>query len=181
MSEEMIVRYCSPTLAGIKTGSLFSAEFANKRECVETLRDWNALLRKKGLRAIPFGGRNGRTTVYVYRVSRLNSDLKNVETRCILSERGYDCDYPERCIARLADKLKSSAEFPHEIGLFLGYPPEDVSGFMNNGKCKLTGAWKVYGDEKRAERTFAQYKKCTRIYGELFDKGRSVERLTVAG
>ena len=181
MSEEIIVRYCSPTLAGIKTGSLFSAAFASQRECVETLRGWNALLRRKGLRAVPFGSKNGRMAVYVYRVSRLGSDFKNSEIRAILSERGYDCDRPEQCIARLARILKSSAEFPHEIGLFLGYPPEDVSGFINKGKCKLTGAWKVYGDKTRAEKVFAQYKKCTQIYSELYSKGRTVERLTVAG
>lgn len=181
MSEEMIVRYCSPTLAGIKTGSLFSAAFASPEECVETLRGWNALLRGKGLRAVPFANKNGRTAVYVYRVSRLGADLKNVDIRRILTERGYDCDRPERCIAHLARRLKSGAEYPHEIGLFLGYPPEDVSGFINNGKCSLTGAWKVYGDKSRAERIFTQYKKCTRIYSELFHKGKSVERLTVAG
>lgn len=181
MSEEMIVRYCSPTLAGIKTGSLFSAAFASQKELVETLRGWNSLLRRKGLRAIPFADKNGRTAVYVYRVSRLGADFKNVAIRSMLTERGYDCDRPERCIARLARKLKSGAEFPHEIGLFLGYPPEDVSGFINKAECKLSGAWKVYGDKTRAEKTFAQYKKCTRIYSELFCKGRSVERLTVEG
>ena len=181
MSEEMIVRYCSPTLAGIKTGSLFSAAFASKKECVETLRGWNALLLRKGLRAVPFGSGNGRTAVYVYRISRLDHDLRNAEARCILYERGYDCDRPERCIARLARRLKNRGEYPHEIGLFLGYPPEDVSGFINNAECKLSGAWKVYGDKHRAEKIFAQYKKCTRIYCELFYKGKSVERLTVAG
>ena len=181
MSEEIIVRYCSPTLAGIKTGSLFSAAFASRRERVDTLRRWNFLLRRKGLRAVPFANKNGRTSVYVYRVSRLNADLKNSDIRRILTERGYDCDRPEHCIARLARRLKSGAEFPHEIGLFLGYPPEDVCGFINRGKCKLTGAWKVYGDKIRAEKVFAQYKKCTQIYSELFHKGRSVERLTVAG
>ena len=181
MSEEMIVKYCSPTLAGIKTGSLFSAAFTGQRECVETLRRWNAILRGKGLRAVPFGSKNGRTAVYVYRVSRLGTDLKNTETRSLLNALGYDCDCPERCIVRLAQRLKNCGEFPHEIGLFLGYPPEDVSGFINKGECKLTGAWKVYGDKNRAEKTFAQYKKCTRIYGELFHKGKSVERLTVAG
>ena len=181
MSEELIVRYCSPTLAGIKTGSLFSAAFASRKEQVETLRGWNALLRQKGLRVIPFSGKNGRTAVYVYRVSRLNADLKNAEIRRILSCRGYDCDRPERCIARLARRLKNGAEFPHEIGLFLGYPPEDVSGFINNGKCKLSGVWKVYGDKRRAEKLFAQYKKCARIYSRLFHNGKSMERLTVAG
>ena len=181
MCEEMIVRYCSPTLAGIKTGSLFSAAFASKTERTETLREWNALLRRKGLRAVPFGCGKGRTVVYVYRISQLERDLRNARTRRILTERGYDCDRPERCITRLARKLKSGSDFPHEIGLFLGYPPEDVSGFINNAECKLTGAWKVYGDKTRAEALFARYKKCTRIYSELFCKGRSMEQLTVAG
>ena len=179
MSDEMIVKYCSPTLAGIKTGSLFTAAFTSRSECVETLRRWNGMLRRKGLRAVPFGNGNGRTSVYVYRVSRLVSDLGNAGTRCILSGLGYDCDRPEHCIAQLARRLKSGAEFPHEIGLFLGYPPEDVSGFINKGECRLTGAWKVYGDISRAERLFAQYKKCSRIYSELFRSGRSVEQLTV--
>lgn len=181
MSEEMIVRYCSPTLAGIKTGSLFTAAFASRGECVKTLRGWNSVLRRKGLRAVPFVSGNGRTAVYVYRVSRLNADFRNSDIRRILTERGYDCDRPERCIARLAHRLKSGAGFPHEIGLFLGYPPEDVRGFINKAECKLTGAWKVYGDEKSAERTFARYRKCTQIYRELFNNGKSVERLTVAG
>lgn len=181
MSEEIIVKYCSPTLAGIKTGSLFSAAFASRKEQVETLRGWNALLRRKGLRVIPFWCKNGRTAVYIYRVSRLNDDLKNTDIRRILTARGYDCDRPERCVARLARRLKSGGEFPHEIGLFLGYPPEDVSGFINKDKCKLSGVWKVYGDKRRAEKIFARYKKCTKIYSELFHKGKSVERLTIPG
>ena len=181
MGEELIVRYCSPTLAGIKTGSLFTAAFTSQKECVETLRGWNALLRRKGLRAVPFGSKNGRTRVYIYRVSRLGSDFKNAGIRSILAERGYDCDRPEICIARLARILKSGSEFPHEIGLFLGYPPEDVSGFINKDECKLSGAWKVYGDKSSAEKVFAQYKKCTQIYSELFYKGKSVERLTIPG
>ncbi len=43
-------------------------------------------------------------------------------------------------------------QFPHEIGLFLGYPPEDVCGYIRNkGKCqKCTGHWQVYGDENFA-------------------------------
>lgn len=45
--------------------------------------------------------------------------------------------------------------FPHEIGLFLGYPPEDVQGFLadpGGGRCKLCGHWKVYHDVEGARR-----------------------------
>ena len=88
-----------------------------------------------------------------------------------------------KCICQLARKIRSEAEFPHEIGLFLGYPPEDVCGFMENRacNCKCIGCWKVYGDEAAAKKKFAQYKKCTRIYQDQWAKGTDIERLTVAG
>ena len=34
--------------------------------------------------------------------------------------------------SRLIKRLNEDAEFPHEIGLFPGYPPEDVRGFIEN-------------------------------------------------
>lgn len=182
MSEEMMINNCSPTLAGLKTGSLLTAGFRDGAERVAVLRSWNSLLLKKGLRAVPLGEKNGRTLVYVYRISRLCSDLRDSAARSILSVRGYDCDRPESCIIRLTKRLQSGCGFPHEIGLFLGYPPEDVSGFIcGKHPCKLTGVWKVYGNEERAKKTFARYRKCTRIYGELYASGRSMEKLVVAG
>ena len=37
-----------------------------------------------------------------------------------------------RCIVKLIGRLQENEGFPHEIGLFLGYPPEDVLGFIEN-------------------------------------------------
>lgn len=84
---------------------------------------------------------------------------------------------------RLSQRLRQSEEFPHEIGLFLGYPPEDVRGFIEHHAdgSKCTGCWKVYGDETAARRKFDQYKKCTRVYCDQWKKGKNIERLTVAG
>ena len=79
-------------------------------------------------------------------------------------------------------RCNASKEFPHEIGVFLGYPLEDVTGFINNtGKnFRYSGIWKVYGDEKEAEKRFYKYKKCTEIYTRLWNNGRSLWQLTVA-
>ena len=65
--------------------------------------------------------------------------------------------------------------------MFLGYPLEDVKGFIiNEGKnCKCIGCWKVYSDECEAVRLFEKYKKCTYIYKRLHTMGRTVEHLTV--
>ena len=88
----------------------------------------------------------------------------------------------ERCIRTLIARLHENADFPHEIGLFLGYPPEDVDGFIRNGaRCaKCVGPWKVYGDEQAARCKFAQYRKCTNVYRDCLKKYNSFDRLVVA-
>ena len=77
--------------------------------------------------------------------------------------------------------MKEQSAFPHEIGLFLGYPPEDVQGFLDHRPCKCSGCWKVYGDENKAKKTFDLYKKCERVYCQQLARGIDIERLTVAG
>ena len=73
-------------------------------------------------------------------------------------------------------------EFPHEVGLFLSYPPEDVKGFIDHRACgfKCAGLWKVYGDEEKARTLFAKYRKCTEIYCALWQSGSRLEQLAVA-
>ena len=89
---------------------------------------------------------------------------------------------PERAIVHLIARLGQSGDFPHEIGLFLGYPPCDVRGFIEHraGGCKCCGCWKVYGDVAEARRCFASYKRCTRIYCGLYDRGVGLDQLAVA-
>ena len=41
MSEEQVVRHCAPTLAGLKTGSMFGAWYPSARALREDLRGWN--------------------------------------------------------------------------------------------------------------------------------------------
>ena len=163
MSEEMLVKHCSPTLAGMKTGSMFVCRYDSVNEMRNSVRQWNRTLASKGLRVLP---------------------LRFNETAChILRERGYITETPERCIVRLIKRMAEYEVFPHEIGLFLGYPPEDVCGFIENKacNCKCCGCWKVYSDAETAQKTFAKYKKCTEVYCSQYANGKSIERLTVAG
>ncbi|MBQ7821090.1 MAG: DUF3793 family protein [Clostridia bacterium] len=181
MSEEMIIRHCSPTLAGMKTGSIFTCEYTSKDSLKENIRKLNRTLGKKGLRVLPLRFHKGRALIYVFRPTHLSRDLRHDTAARLLSQRGYVPDTPDHCVNTLIDKLEQSKDFPHEIGLFLGYPPEDVSGFIENNAhgYKLVGPWKVYGDEDAARKLFAKYKKCTDIYSEQYAKGKSIERLTV--
>ena len=78
-------------------------------------------------------------------------------------------------------RLRENDEFPHEIGLFLSYPPEDVRGFIENKACrfKCAGLWKVYGDEERAKELFRQYKRCTDRCCALWRAGSGLAQLAV--
>lgn len=182
MSEEMLVKYCSPTILGMKTGNMFSCRFASQKEEHYSLKNINLRLSSKGLRMIPLRKHNGSTLIYLYRPSRLTRDLKNKEAEKLLKERGYCCENMNQCIAQLMKKLRENEGFPHEIGLFLGYPPEDVSGFIENKaeKSKCVGCWKVYGNVDKAQSTFDKYKKCTQLCCSLVAKGCSVEKLAVS-
>lgn len=182
MSDELLVRHCAPTLAGIKTGSLFNCPFSSNSELNENIRRLNNRLTCKGLRVLPLRCKNGRALIYVYRPKKLKKDLTDNDTNNLLTKIGYSCQNPDRCIVRLKNRINLQTEFPHEIGLFLGYPPEDVIGFMNNKSCKskCSGCWKVYGNEKEAQKIFARYKKCTALYCRQLSRGKTIEQLTVS-
>ncbi len=184
MSDQTIVEYCSPTLAGIKTGSLFSCEYSDRDQVTREIRRLNELLGRKGIRAIPVRYSRGRVLVYLYRPDFLKRDFASETATKLLKGLGYKVESPDICIVSLINRLAGLSdvhEFPHEIGLFLGYPPEDVLGFIRNkGECpKCVGCWKVYGDRKKAERTFQMYDLCTSDYAARFRKGATLDKLAV--
>ena len=174
--ENLIIKHCAPTLAGIKTANLVN--------CKRTDIDLISLdtLRAKGVETAVLAENDGSILLYVYRRNMLENDLISSDTRELLREFGYNVTDADSAIDRLRERIKESPCFPHEIGLFLGYPAQDVKGFIEhkgqNFKCM--GYWKVYGDECEAKKTFARYKKCIDVYTRVYLEGASLERLTVA-
>lgn len=182
MSEQMLIWHCAPTLAGLKAGSLFSCSFQHKEEVLRAVRHLNQKLQSKGLRVLPLRYLQNRALIYVYRPTELAAELSSEDAQQLLAEAGYQTNSAEQSILELIRRIKVQEDFPHEIGLFLSYPPEDVRGFIENSgrACKFVGCWKVYGDAEHAQKTFARYKQCTDSYYSQWEKGISIERLTVA-
>lgn len=182
MSEELLIKHCSPTLAGMKTGNLFACEIGDEEKLRACIRCWNRTLTKKGVRVVPLRFWDGRALIYVYRPARLGVDFGHSMSERLLRERGYCKEKPGNCVVHLIKRLREYEQFPHEIGLFLGYPPEDVSGFIENEASgyKWVGNWKVYGDPEAAKKTCAKYKKCSDVYWDLFRRGKTIEQLTVS-
>lgn len=183
MTERHLIQYCAPTLAGIKTANMFTCPYESKDALLDSVRHMNERLKPKGLRVVPLRFSDKKALIYIYRPRKLTADLTDSLATGLLERCGYDTESCEKCVVKLCQKLRAEESFPHEIGLFLGYPPEDVCGFMENKACgcKCVGCWKVYGDEEAAKKKFAQYKKCDRVYRDRWEKGRAIESLTVPG
>lgn len=182
MSEDLFIRYCSPTLAGIKTGNLFSCPCPCPRALTQQLCGLNRTLGPKGVRILPLQVCGGRALIYAYRPHALEGDLTDQRARELLLEYGYVPEDAAGCVVHLIHRLRTAAQFPHEIGLFLSYPPEDVLGFIRNQarNQKCVGCWKVYGDEQAAKKQFEKYAACSQIYLQQWQNGCSLEQLTVA-
>ena len=181
MAEEILVRQGAPMLAGIKTGSLFPCPCEDREALLSDIRKLNRRLSPKGLCLLPIRFLAGQALLYLYRPAGLRRDLRDVQASELLRQAGYGDESCEHCVARLACRFREDKEFPHEVGLFLSYPPEDVKGFLEHKPCKCVGCWKVYENEEAAKKTFAKYKACTRVYCRQLASGIDIERLTVAG
>ena len=186
--ETVMIEQCAPVLAGLKPAGLFRYETRDCADLARRVRSWNEQLDEKGLcvRVLKGCMRTHQYLVYVYRESRLRVLLAQPQVRDFLRGEGYDLpqqpDDDAPLLRQLSRRLCCEADFPHEIGVFLGYPLPDVVGFIENEGRNFTccGCWKAYGDPSAAQRHFAQLNKCTAVYLRLFRNGTPIQRLAVA-
>jgi len=180
MIKKALVEHCAPTLAGIKTGSIFSVR-CDRIIVNDEIRKLNKILVGKGLRLVPTRNKGDSVLIYLYRPERLTLDLNDPGAREILREKGYPCGNSNCCLVELVKHLKNDVGFPHEIGLFLGYPPSDVKKFIED-PCKgvkCVGCWKAYSNECEAQRIFDKYKQCKAVYIRESECGKPLESLIV--
>ena len=109
MSEEILVKQGAPTLAGIKTGSLFPCPCRDEGALLDDIRRLNRLLAPKGLCLLPIRFKDGQALLYLYRPAVLHRDLQNRLARRILSDAGYPADGGcGRCVAQLIRRASST-------------------------------------------------------------------------
>ncbi|MCR5153646.1 MAG: DUF3793 family protein, partial [Lachnospiraceae bacterium] len=142
MLEDDLIKMSAPTLAAIKTGSLFAYTYDCCYKLFSELAGVNEKLNKKGVYVTILNLSTEKTLIYVYRKSDLLKLLKDSLYRLFLETEGYsstlrdaavsDEEFIKLHLETLSKKLSCSVNFPHEIGIFLGYPLEDVKGFIEN-------------------------------------------------
>jgi len=186
MLEATMIQRAAPTIAGLKVGSLYPYFPEKDEDIFPLLEHCNRKLASKGLRTVVIGycpSLPSRVLLYTYRPKLLRRLLEQASVRDFLSDYGYEAsDSVGDYLEHLSSRLCPEHPFPHEIGVFLGYPLNDVIGFIDNeGKNSLCcGFWKVYGCREEAERQFKRFHRCEQIYSKCLACGKTLSELTVA-
>ena len=181
--EAVLVRQCAPTLAGMKPGSIFCFNHSPLEVSRQKVCQWNKQLAPFGLTVQILLERPSSSSVivFVYRRDRLEQMLSDDAYQSFLAQAGYERTNLDDLLEQLAQRLRTQPEFPHEIGVFLGYPLRDVIGFIENHGRNFTccGFWKSYGDPAEMQVCFACYRRCIQTYVAMFEQGIPLERLAV--
>ena len=151
-----VVTQCAPVLKGVKISNLITMKPGGWRKI-------RAYLKKSRIICIPLYADAEKEVLFLYRYEKLERHLKNREVREFLRSCGYESFEVASVLVRLRRRYRLyagiSKEFPHELGVLLGYPVGDVQGFIDNrGENSLTSRyWKVYQNPKEAEKIFDLY------------------------
>jgi hypothetical protein len=151
-----VVTQCAPVLKGVKISNLITMKPGGWRKI-------RAYLKKSRIICIPLYADAEKEVLFLYRYEQLERHLKNREVREFLRGCGYESFEVASVLVRLRRRYRLyagiSKEFPHELGVLLGYPVGDVQGFIDNrGENSLTSRyWKVYQNPKEAEKIFDLY------------------------
>ena len=143
-SLEMRIAYqCAPLLAGLKPSNLLML-----REREVSYVKW--MLKQAGISYFIVAQEQGKAAALLYNKGELQRYLVQDQVAKGLKKMGYR----ELALGKVLYVfrrhyeafLRGETDFPHEMGFLLGYPVEDVEGFIRNEgqNCLYTGDWKVY-------------------------------------
>ena len=175
-TEFSIGRHCGITFAGLKPASLVCLH-KNDRVTITRLA---RCFRRKGFSFAVLRNAGERKTLCIYHNEKLRQVLFSDEIRAFLKECGYRYNSVQEAICELRSRMEG--DFPHEIGVFLGYPLHDVRGFIENPHGgKFSGCWKVYSNETAAEKTFERFRRCSACICRLMQNGKTLTQIFRVG
>ncbi len=165
-----LAHYAAPTMLGIKPASLFWCR-ANLNRIHDQIILFNKYAKEKGLIIKCINNGKKHMGLFVYYRPLFEACLNDTLRLSFLQHFGYALSLtPEEKLSKLFERMKSC--FPHEIGLFLGYPILDVAGFIENKGRNyiLRGSWLVYSNPEYASWLFYHYKLCRNwLVGKVSD------------
>lgn len=164
-SDYLLANHCMPTLLKLKPSNVFCiskkfiadrVHFFHQLKSEITQFDCNYLLLYEDT-AVYF--------IMVYNEELLSDVLRSSDNEGVLTYYGYQVqalnvmEQLRQLQQRYHSYRSQGSEFPHEMGIFLGYPKRDVEEYIRNHGANyiFCGVWKVYHDAEHAMKLFDSF------------------------
>jgi hypothetical protein len=121
-----------------------------------------------------------KITVLLFHRDSLENYLGKQKVRKMLMQAGYTDLSLDGILKEFSVRyrwyMETKNDFPHEMGLLLGYPTEDVEGFITHrgDNCLCVGYWKVYANKERKLKIFERFEMATERLIQLLSYGVSM-------
>ncbi len=176
MLEILLSYFCAPALAGIKPANTLTCQKMLISDIPNQIEKLSGELNPCDIYIEVLCEYERYILIMAYRKKVLENHLTQEDNRAFLSKFGYSgctdvCEYLSFLKSRF-----SYCEFPHEIGVFLGYPLCDIYGFINHRSegCLMAGEWRVYHNMDKASAMFERYRLCRTSLAKKVIEGRSL-------
>ncbi len=175
---QCFINCLAPSLCGIKPANLFTVSISDFSQ--EEFIKWKNLLAGQNLGLVNFKSSDSRIMVIAFNLLWIRKILGDSLIQTYLRGKGYENPSDTaKTLDELFQRLKTQKGFPHEVGLILGYPFEDVVGFEENQgrNCKCCSYWKSYSDPSVAKKCCSEYKQCSKLCKQWFEEGHTVPQI----
>lgn len=182
MLEAIIANHCAPALAGIKPANIVSCKKTDGQALYENIRQLNHELNGRDIYIEILCECHQRVLLIVYRRKVLDKHLNHPMHQAFLARYGYTTKQDLRgYLNRLKMRLDCD-RFPHEIGVFLGYPLRDIDAFIHHRDegCLLVGEWRVYHNAEEAEALFGRFRACKKAVAQKVAEGKTLAQIFCA-
>lgn len=153
-----IASHAAPTLMDMKPSSLISLSNNSRKVMNIWEENKDRIADRLNLHYFELLKSDKHVSILFYRKDKILQTIEKPESRHFLKSMGHPAG------TNLEDLLQSfkqrfQKEFPHEIGILLGYPLEDVKDFIRHkgSGSLLCGYWKVYHNPDQALQVFRKY------------------------
>ncbi len=171
-----LVMQCAPLISGLKFSNLLSLQSDKMEELERIIEDTDIC-------AYYLTGTDRRIYILLYNEEELKAYIAHPEIKAFLQKLSYSSfeleDILKEFKIRYSTYMLTKKNFPHEMGVILGYPIEDVVGFIdNNGENFLySGYWKVYENVKEKKKIFTKYEMVREAMIHLISKGIRINEI----
>lgn len=177
--EMQLAMQCAPLIAGLKISNLLIIPYQEEREVIE-------LLQKTEISCYRLLVSMDKVTLILFRQNELEAFIGGADVEKCLENMGYTEYSLDRILCtfrtRYREYMTHGGKFPHEMGLLLGYPVEDVEGFIENeGKnCLYSGYWKVYHNLSEKKKLFERFRLAREMMMDMISKGVKIADIMTA-